>query len=99
MRASALQYAILRLIELHEKGGANRLHDVDIASATGAALGDVQRQLEILGHRDLVELVKPSSSSYAASLTYHAPRLRLLDSGASIALGGIGSHSQNDECQ
>jgi hypothetical protein len=79
MEPSALQYTILRLIEIHEaKGSATYLRDVDIASATNAALGDVQRQLVLLEDRGLVDLVKAAGPSYAASLTYHPPKLRLL---------------------
>jgi Fe2+ or Zn2+ uptake regulation protein len=78
MEPSALQYVILRLLELHEaEGGATDVHDVDIAAVTHAALREVHRQLEILQQRHLVELMT-SGSSYAVRLTYHRPRLRLL---------------------
>jgi hypothetical protein len=78
MEPSALQYVILRLLELHEaEGGATDVHAVDIAAVTHAALREVHRQLEILHQRQLVELMR-SGSSYAVRLTYHRPRLRLL---------------------
>lgn len=78
MEPSALQYTILRLLELHAaKGLAMGLYVVDIAFATHATLDDVQRQLEILRQRELVELIA-SGSSCAARLTYHRPRLRLI---------------------
>ena len=79
MESSVLEYAILRLLELHEtKGSARCLQDVDIASATGATLGEVRMRLEHLETRELVDLVKVSGPSYAATLPYHRPRLRLL---------------------
>jgi hypothetical protein len=79
MDLAALDYTILRLLESHEtKAGAIRLQDVDIASATGVALGEVRTRLEHLATRELVELVTISGPSYAATLRYHQPRLRLL---------------------
>jgi len=79
MESSALEYTILRLLEFHEtKGSATCLLDVDIASASGATLGEVRMRLEHLETRELVELVKASGPSYAATLRYHRPRLRLL---------------------
>ena len=78
MESSALEYTILRFLELHEtKGNATCLNDVDIASATGATLGEVRMRLEHLETREFVELVK-ARGSYAATLRYHRPRLRLL---------------------
>jgi hypothetical protein len=79
MEFSALEYTILRLLELHEMTGSPTcLQNVDIASATGATLGDVRWRLEHLETRALVELVKVSGPSYVAALRYHRPRLRLL---------------------
>lgn len=44
MESAALEYTILRLLELNEtKGSATRLQDVALASATGATLGEVRR--------------------------------------------------------
>jgi hypothetical protein len=78
MEPFALRYAILRLIELHEARGATYLQDADIAAALGAAVREVQEQLEILEHDEFVECVKGFGPSYAARLTYHSPRLRLI---------------------
>jgi len=79
MESAALEYMILRLLEFYEtKDSATRLQDVEIASATGATLGEVRMQLEQLETREFVELVTVSSVSYAATLLYHRPRLRLL---------------------
>ena len=41
-----MRYAILRLIELQEARGATYLQDADIAAALGAAVREVQEQLE-----------------------------------------------------
>jgi hypothetical protein len=79
MESSALEFTILRLLDLHEtKGSATCLQDVDIASATGATIGEVRKRLEHLKTRELVELVNASGASYAAVLRYHRPRLRRL---------------------
>lgn len=78
-QSTVLDYAILRLLEFQEAtGGATCLTDADIASATGAELGEVRLRLEHLEARELVELVKVPGPSYAALLGYHRPRLRLL---------------------
>ena len=79
MESSALEYTILRLLEFHEMtGSATCLRDVDIASATGANLGEVRMRLEHLETRELVELVEACGPTYAATLRYHRPRLRRL---------------------
>ena len=78
MEPFALRYAILRLIELQEARGATSLQDADIAAALGAAVREVQEQLEILEHDEFVECVKGFGPSYGARLTYHPPRLRLI---------------------
>ena len=79
MESAALEYTILRLLEFYEtKNSATRLRDVDLASATGATLAEVRTQLEDLETGGFVELVKVSGPSYAATLRYHRPKLRLL---------------------
>jgi hypothetical protein len=79
MESSALDYTILRLLEFHEtKNRTTFLQDVDMASASGATLGEVRMRLEHLETSGLVELVKLSGPSYGAMLRYHRPRLRLL---------------------
>jgi hypothetical protein len=78
MEPFALRYAMLRLIELQEARGATYLQDADIAAALGAAVREVQEQLEILEHDEFVECVKGFGPSYSARLTYHSPRLWLI---------------------
>jgi hypothetical protein len=79
MEPPALEFAILRLLELQEKmGKAAYLEDAVIAAVTAADLDEVHRQLEILAHQQFVQLVKLSPTSYAAAITYHKPRLRLI---------------------
>jgi hypothetical protein len=79
MECAALEYTILRLLELHEtKGRAKSLQDVDLAVVTSAAIGEVRLCLQQLETRALVELVKASGPSYAVKLRYHRPRLRWL---------------------
>jgi hypothetical protein len=82
MKSSALEYSILRLLEFHETtASATCLQDVEIASATGATLGEVRMRLEHLEARALVELVKVSGATYGVTLRYHRPRIRLLAGG------------------
>jgi transcription initiation factor IIE alpha subunit len=79
MESSALEYIILRLLELHQtKSSATYLQDVDMASASGATVSEVRMRLVLLETNGLVELVKVSGRSYGAMLRYHRPRLRLL---------------------
>jgi len=78
MESVALEYTILRLLEFNEtEGRATPLRDVDLAAATGSTLGDVRRRLEDLKTREFVEL-QQVGASYAVTLRYHQPRLRLL---------------------
>lgn len=70
MEPSALRYAILRLVDAHEATGSSAyLDDKDIASASGAGLADVQRQLVIMENRGLLDLAKAFGPSYAARMT------------------------------
>jgi len=79
MESVALEYTILRLLEFNEtEGRATPLRDVDLAAATGSTLGDVRRRLEDLKTREFVELQQVAGASYAVTLRYHQPRLRLL---------------------
>ena len=79
MEPSALQYAILRLLELQAtRGNPTYVEEAVIAAVTGGLLDEVHKQLEILDHQQLVERVIVSPTSWAAAVTYHKPRLRLI---------------------
>ena len=77
--ANALRYAILRVLEVHEEiATGSLLSEATIASAIGAPLADVQTQLELLEHDELVRRVRDASGSSRAALTYHRSSLRLI---------------------
>jgi hypothetical protein len=73
---NALRYAILRVLELLEEGSL--VNEAAVASAVGAPLAEVQTQLELLEHDELVRRIRGASGSSRAALTYHRPSLRLI---------------------
>jgi DNA-binding transcriptional ArsR family regulator len=70
MDPSELRGRILRELDKHERTGSSEyLDDTKLAEAIGVERSDIQRQLDILKHRDQVDVAKTMGPSYAARLT------------------------------